>query len=193
MSNHLLAWCFTKPSLLQTLIVCIIWSRFVLGAWICIHSVTFIFTSLLYFLDFTYKWYHTLSVWLILLSIMPSRFLQMAKFCSFHGWVVFHHIDIPHLLYLSAEEHLSCFHVLVIVNNAAINIEVHASFQIVFVFFRYIPRNRIGILFLVIFVVFLRKLHTVFYSDFTSLHSHQLCSLYTQAALFLLLFWIAQF
>ena len=49
-----------------------------------------IFTSLLYFLDSTYKWSHTISVflslWLVSLSVMPSKLsllLQMAKFCSF--------------------------------------------------------------------------------------------------------------
>ena len=45
--------------------------------------------------------------------------------------VVFHCLYVPHLLYhLSVDGHLGCFHVLAIVNSAAINIGVHISFQI---------------------------------------------------------------
>ena len=42
---------------------------------------------------------------------------------------------LPHILYSSVDEHLDDFHILSIVNNAAMNIEVFVSFQIsVFVF-----------------------------------------------------------
>ena len=45
----------------------------------------------------------------------------------------------------SVNGHLGCFHVLVIINSAAMNIGVHVSFQIsVFVFFRYIPGSGIA-------------------------------------------------
>ena len=38
--------------------------------------------------------------------------------------------------------HLGCFHVLVIINSAALNIEVHVSFCVkVFVFSGYVPRS----------------------------------------------------
>ena len=37
---------------------------------------------------------------------------------------------------------LGCFHVLAIVNSAAMNIGVHVSFQIrIFIFSRYVPRS----------------------------------------------------
>ena len=46
---------------------------------------------------------------------------------------------------LSLDGHLGCFHVLAIVNSAAMNIEVHVSFQIrVFVFSGYMPRSGIA-------------------------------------------------
>ena len=48
-------------------------------------------------------------------------------------------------MYSSADGHLGCFHVLAVVNNAAMNVRVPVSFQInVFVFCRYISRSRIA-------------------------------------------------
>ena len=54
---------------------------------------------------------------------------QMALFHPFYGGVVFHCICIPQMfLQLSVGGHLGCFHVLAIVNSAAMNIGVHVSF-----------------------------------------------------------------
>ena len=60
---------------------------------------------------------------------------------------------VPHRLYLySVDGHLGCFHVLAVVNSAAVSIGVRVSFQIMFVS-GYMPRNEIagsyGSLFLV--------------------------------------------
>ena len=46
-------------------------------------------------------------------------------------------------IHSSVHGHLDCFHVLAIVNSAAVNIGVHVSFQIT-VFSRYMPRSGIA-------------------------------------------------
>ena len=46
-------------------------------------------------------------------------------------------------IHSSVDGRLGCFHVTAIVNSAAVNIEVHVSFQIM-VFFGYMPRGGIA-------------------------------------------------
>ena len=72
--------------------------------WVCFFFVIFI--SLLYFLDSTYKWYHTVFVFLYLTYFTWQNTLQVHPCCckwqsfiSFYGWVIFHCIYVPHLLY----------------------------------------------------------------------------------------------
>ena len=73
------------------------------------------------------------------LSNIPSCMCACVCVCVY--------IYISHIffIHLSVYGHLGCFHILTIVNNAAMNIGVHVYFQVSgFVFFWYIPRNGIA-------------------------------------------------
>ena len=77
-------------------------------------------------------------------------------------------------IHSSVSGHLGCFHVLAIVNSAAMNTGVHISFQIR-VFSGHIPRVGVVGLYGNSIFSFLSNFHTGLHSGCTTLHSYQQC------------------
>ena len=94
----------------------------------------------------------------------------MVSFYPF-AWLSSILLHLPLFLILLASGHLGCFHVLAVVNIAAITIEGHGSFLIrVFVSSGYMPKRETAGLYGNSIFRLLRKLHTILHSGSTNLH-----------------------
>ena len=120
--------------------------------------------------DIAYEWSYTIcGLYNCLLSLSTfSRFIHTVASIPFYWWIIFHCMDIPHF-YLSFNllvNILLFFHILAILNNAAMGIHVQVFvWTYIFSSFGYTPRSGIAKSYYNSMFNILRDCQTVFQSD----------------------------